>query len=289
MTVITRFAPSPSGLLHLGHAYSAWIGWRAARSAKGQFLLRIEDIDPDRCRPDYEAAIFEDLAWLGLDWDGPVLRQSERLPLYQAALGRLSALGVIYPCFCSRREIRAEIARLGHAPHGPDGPLYPGTCRRLDPADRDARLSQGQPHALRLDVALATGLTGPLDWHDREAGVQAARPELMGDVILYRKDSPASYHLCVVVDDAAQGVTLVTRGRDLFHATHLHRLLQALLGYPVPRYYHHGLITDEAGQRLAKRSDAASLRALRESGCSAEALRARLATGLTAPLAPAFR
>jgi len=289
VTVITRFAPSPSGLLHLGHAYSAWVGWQAARSANGQFLLRIEDIDPDRCRPDYEAAIFEDLGWLGLDWDGPVLRQSERLPLYKAALERLSAHGLIYPCFCSRREIRAEIARLGQAPHGPDGPLYPGTCRRLDPADRDARLSQGQPHALRLDVALATGLTGPLDWHDRDAGVQAARPELLGDVILYRKDSPASYHLCVVVDDAAQGVTLVTRGRDLFHATHLHRLLQALLGYPVPRYHHHGLITDEAGQRLAKRSDAASLRALRESGCSAETLRARLATGLTAPSAPAFR
>ena len=265
-SLITRFAPSPSGLLHLGHAYSAWVGWQAARSVGGRFLLRIEDIDQGRCRADYDAAIVEDLAWLGLDWDGPVLRQSTRLPAYEAALAQLSSLGVIYPCFCSRKAIRAELARLGQAPHGPDGPLYPRTCRALSITEQEERMQRGDPHALRLDVDQATRLTGPLPWHDSEAGLQTARPERLGDVILARRDSPASYHLAVVVDDAAQGITLVTRGRDLFQATHLHRLLQALLGYAVPGYHHHRLITDESGQRLAKRSNSTSLRALRQAG-----------------------
>ncbi|NBC32747.1 MAG: tRNA glutamyl-Q(34) synthetase GluQRS [Alphaproteobacteria bacterium] len=289
MSVVTRFAPSPTGLLHLGHAYSAWVGWQAARAAGGRFLLRIEDIDPGRCRPEYDAAIREDLAWLGLGWDGPVLRQSDRLAAYAEALQRLSDLGVLYPCFCTRKDIQAEIARLGQAPHGPDGPLYPGTCRHLDPAEREARLARGEAHAVRLDVGLADRLAGPLAWHDHEEGRQTARPALLGDVILARKDSPASYHLSVVVDDAAQGVTLVTRGRDLFHATHLHRLLQALLGYAVPLYHHHGLITDEAGRRLAKRSDAAALRALRAAGASPAEIRARLERGTDLSAAPAGR
>lgn len=164
---VTRFAPSPTGLLHIGHAYSAWVGWRVARQAGGRFLLRIEDIDEGRCRPEFEAAIREDLAWLGLDWDGPVWRQSERLPVYAAALERLRAMGVLYPCFCTRKDIQAEIDRIGSAPHGPDGPLYPGTCRGLSEAERAARLAAGVPHALRLDVAKAAALAGPLTWHDR--------------------------------------------------------------------------------------------------------------------------
>jgi glutamyl-Q tRNA(Asp) synthetase len=270
---VTRFAPSPTGLLHIGHAYSAWVGWRAARQAGGRFLLRIEDIDEGRCRPEFEAAIREDLAWLGLDWDGPVWRQSERLPVYAAALERLRAMGVLYPCFCTRKDIQAEIARIGSAPHGPDGPLYPGTCRGLSEAERAARLAAGVPHALRLDVAKAAALAGPLTWHDREAGRRQASPEMLGDAVLARKDLATSYHLSVVVDDAAQGVTLVTRGLDLFHATHLHRLLQALLCLPEPDYLHHRLLTDAAGARLAKRTDAASIRALRQAGrAPAEAL-----------------
>jgi glutamyl-Q tRNA(Asp) synthetase len=264
--LVTRFAPSPTGWLHLGHAYSALTGWRAARAAGGRFLLRIEDIDTGRCRPEYEAAILEDLAWLGLDWAAPVVRQSARMDLYRAALDRLDGLGVLYPCFCTRKEIRAEIERMPRAPHGPDGPLYPGTCRALGAAARQARLAQGRPYALRLDIAAATALTGPLTWHDATAGTRPARPETAGDVVLARKDAPASYHLCVTVDDADQGVSLVTRGLDLFHATHVHRLLQALLGLPEPAYDHHALLTDADGNRLAKRSDAVAIRALRAAG-----------------------
>jgi len=264
--LVTRFAPSPTGWLHLGHAYSALAGWRAARAAGGRFLVRIEDIDTGRCRPEYEAAIFEDLAWLGLDWAEPVVRQSERMDLYRAALDRLDGLGVLYPCFCTRKEIRAEIERMPRAPHGPDGPLSPGPCRALGAAARRARLAEGRPYALRLDVAAAAALTGPLTWHDTAAGDQPARSGTAGDVVLARKDTPASYHLCVVVDDAAQGVTLVTRGLDLFDATHVHRLLQALLGLPVPAYEHHALLTDADGRRLAKRSDAVAIRALRAAG-----------------------
>ncbi len=264
--VVTRFAPSPTGWLHLGHAYSALVGWRAALAGGGRFLLRIEDIDTGRCRPEYEAAIVEDLAWLGLDWAQPVVRQSERMDLYRAALARLDGLGVLYPCFCTRREIRAEIERMPRAPHGPDGPLYPGTCRRLKSDERAARLADGRTYALRLDVATAAALTGPLAWHDRLAGAQPALAGTLGDVVLARKDTPASYHLCVVVDDAAQDVSLVTRGQDLFHATHVHRLLQALLGLPEPDYAHHALLTDAAGNRLAKRSDAVAIRTLRAAG-----------------------
>jgi glutamyl-Q tRNA(Asp) synthetase len=264
--IVTRFAPSPTGRLHLGHAHSALFGYRAARQAGGRFLLRIEDIDPQRCRREFEAAIHEDLAWLGLEWDGPVRRQSHHLDEYRAALDRLASADLVYPCFCSRQDIQAEIARSVAAPHGPEGPLYPGTCRGLKAAERENRISRGQPYALRLDVGAASVRTGPLAWRDAARGVIAAEPALLGDVVLGRRDAPASYHLAVTLDDHIQGVTLVTRGEDLFHATHVHRLLQALLDLSVPDYHHHALLTNERGERLAKRDGALTLAALRERG-----------------------
>ncbi len=272
--IVTRFAPSPTGHLHLGHAHSALFGWRAARDGGGRFLLRIEDIDPQRCRPDFERDLIEDLAWLGLDWERPVRRQSEHLDDYRAALERLRGLGVVYPCFCTRKDIAAEIAAAGHAPHGPDGPLYPGTCRHRSAAERAERMAAGQAYAWRLDVAAAAALAGPLRWHDRAQGWQEAAPGILGDVVLARKDTPTSYHLSVTVDDHLQGVTLVTRGEDLFVATHLHRLLQALLGMEPPDHHHHGLLRNERGERLAKRDGATALRALRAAGHSPAAVRA---------------
>jgi len=274
MTTVTRFAPSPTGHLHLGHAHSALFGWRAAREACGRFLLRVEDIDPQRCRPEFERDLMEDLAWLGLAWDTPVRRQSDHFDDYRAALGRLQALGVLYPCFCTRKDIAAEIARAGHAPHGPDGPLYPGTCRTLPEPDRAARMAAGEAYAWRLDVAAAARRAGPLRWLDRGRGWQEATPEILGDVVLARKDAPTSYHLSVTVDDDLQGVTLVTRGEDLFFATHLHRLLQALLGLRVPDWHHHGLLTNERGERLAKRDRAQTLCSLREAGRTPAEVRA---------------
>ncbi|HUJ97435.1 MAG TPA: tRNA glutamyl-Q(34) synthetase GluQRS [Stellaceae bacterium] len=264
--IVTRFAPSPTGYLHLGHAHSALTGWRAARRAGGRFLLRLEDIDQTRCRPEFAAAILEDLAWLGLDWDGPVRVQSEHFADYRAALDRLEAAALLYPCFCTRAAIKAEMARAVAAPHGPEGPLYPGTCRALEPAERARRVAAGESFALRLDVAAALARCGPLFWEDEIAGRIAADPASLGDVVLARKEAPASYHLAVTVDDALQGVTLVTRGVDLFAATHIHRLLQALLDLPVPRWCHHPLLTDAAGRRFAKRDRAQTLRALREAG-----------------------
>ena len=274
--VVTRFAPSPTGYLHLGHVRSALEGWHAARAAEGAFLLRLEDIDHTRCRPEYADAIIEDLAWLGLGWDGPIRRQSEHFADYRAALTRLDEQGLLYPCFCTRRAIRDEIARAGGAPHGaPDGApqgdigaLYPGTCRRLDPAERAVRLSGDADYALRLDVGAALARTGPLLWYEDGRRV-AADPAALGDVVLARKEVPTSYHLAVTVDDALQGVTLVTRGVDLFAATHIHRLLQALLELPTPRYRHHKLLTDAQGHRLAKRDKALTIRAMRGSGISA--------------------
>lgn len=260
----TRFAPSPTGLLHLGHAHSALLGWSLARQRQGRFLLRIEDIDRTRCRPDFADAIIEDLLWLGLDWDGAVRRQSEHLDDYRAALARLDEQGLLYPCFCTRGEITAEIARADAAPHGPEGPLYPGTCRRLAPSERAARLAAGGSFALRLDMAAAVARAGALSWVDEIAGVVEADPASHGDVVLARKETPTSYHLAVTVDDALQGVTLVTRGVDLFAATDIHRLLQALLGLPTPRYRHHPLLTDAQGRRFAKRDRSLTLRALRE-------------------------
>lgn len=270
----TRFAPSPNGLLHLGHAYSALVGFQAAREGGGRFLLRIEDIDLGRARPEFEQAIYEDLAWLGLEWETPVRRQSEHFADYQAALKRLTALGVTYPCFCTRKEIAAEVARSISAPHGPDGFLYPGICRGLSAGERADRLARGDSHAVRLDVARAIEVAGNrLHWHDEEEGDVRAAPETLGDVVLARKDIPTGYHLAVTVDDALQEITLVTRGRDLFHATHIHRLLQELLGLPVPRYLHHRLIEDEAGKRLAKSAGSSALRALREAGESPDKIR----------------
>ena len=272
MTVVTRFAPSPSGLLHLGHAFAALFAARAA--AGGRFLLRIEDIDPGRCRPELEAAIFEDLAWLGLTWETPVHRQSERMADYEAALARLRDLGLLYPCFCTRKQIRAEIARAGQAPHRREGPLYPGTCRSLNPAEQATRMAEAPAYALRLDVAAAVARAGPLDWADRDRGRRRATPLDLGDVVLARKDIATSYHLAVTVDDAQQNVTLVTRGDDLLPATHVHRLLQALLDLPVPEWQHHRLLTDGDGQRLAKREGAAAIRALRAAGKSPAEVRA---------------
>ena len=273
MPETTRFAPSPTGWLHLGHAFAALF---AAREADGgRFLIRLEDIDATRARPEYEEAIFEDLAWLGLSWEKPVRRQSDHFDDYRAALSQLEAQGLLYPCFCTRREIQDEIARAGNAPQGPDGPLYPGTCRHLDAAERQQRLASGAAYALRLDVMKALELLdAPLAFTELSRGEIIADPSIFGDVVLARKDTPASYHLAVVVDDALQGITLVTRGEDLLPATHLHRLLQHLLGLPVPRWHHHRLLTDEAGKRLAKRDDARSLRSLREAGWTPERVRA---------------
>jgi glutamyl-Q tRNA(Asp) synthetase len=248
---------------------SALEGWRAAREAGGRFLLRIEDIDHTRCRPEYDSAIIEDLRWLRLDWDGPVRRQSEHFDDYRAALAKLEAMGLLYPCFCTRREIQAEIARAGGAPQGDMGAPYPGTCRSLSAAEREERLRSAGDYALRLDIGMALARSGPLYWHEHDARIEA-EPASLGDVVLARKEIPTSYHLAVTVDDAVQGVTLVTRGIDLFAATHIHRLLQALLGLPVPHYRHHPLLTDAHGRRLAKRDRALTIRAMREAGRTPE-------------------
>jgi glutamyl-Q tRNA(Asp) synthetase len=272
MPEVTRFAPSPTGWLHLGHAYAALFAQEHA--AGGRFLIRLEDIDGTRVRPEYEEAIFADLAWLGLRWEIPVRRQSDHFADYRAALAKLEVLGVLYPCFCTRKEIQEEIGRAGNAPQGPDGPLYPGTCRNRSAAERVQRMAAEESYALRLDVGKALEIvSGKLVWTDRERGSFQAKPNVFGDVVLARKDTPASYHLAVVVDDALQGITLVTRGEDLLEATHLHRLLQELLGLPVPEWRHHRLITDENGKRLAKRDDARSLRSLRAAGWTPERVR----------------
>jgi len=269
--MITRFAPSPTGYLHLGHAFSAFNAWKRARTANGQFLLRLEDIDPSRCRPEYAEAIQEDLAWLGLNWDGSVRIQSEHLPEYRAQLDDLADRGLTYPCFCTRADIAASSA----APHAPDGaPLYPGTCRRLSLAERADKISAGERFALRLDLAKAN--CPGLFYEEEGEGRIVCQPERFGDVVLARKDAPASYHLCVTHDDAAQGVTLVTRGNDLKPSTDLHCLLQTLMGWARPAYAHHRLLTDDAGKRLAKRDQAMTLRSLRAEGISARAIIQRL-------------
>jgi glutamyl-Q tRNA(Asp) synthetase len=283
---VTRFAPSPTGRLHLGHAFSALVGYAAARQAGGRFLLRIEDIDLGRCRPEFEQAIYEDLTWLGLDWERPVRRQSEHFADYRDALARLQALGLVYPCFCSRKEIAAEIAASGAAPHGPDGPLYPGTCRHLSAAERERRQAGGLPFAFRLDAAAAAARVGPLVWIEQGLGEIAVDAGLHGDVVIARKDIPTSYHLAVTLDDAIQGVTLVTRGEDLLPATHIHRLLQALLGLPAPQYRHHKLLTDANGRRLAKRDGAETLAGLRARGADPAVIRAQLGFGELRSAAP---
>jgi glutamyl-Q tRNA(Asp) synthetase len=330
---VTRFAPSPTGRLHLGHAYSALLAHDYARERGGAYLLRVEDIDPGRSRPEHVDGIIEDLLWLGLEWDGEIVYQSERLRLYAEALGRLKGAGLVYPCFCTRKDIAAEIAASAAAPHNesrgpsspspfglslskpvlsdaagrvegacpspsspppreraglrqaqperargaPDGPLYPGTCRRLEPDER-ARRMEREPHAWRLDMRAAVSAAPLLYWEDGDTEVRA-EPEAFGDVVLARKDAPVSYHLAVTVDDAAQGVTDVVRGRDLYAATDIHRLLQALLGLPTPHYRHHPLLADADGRRLAKRHGAPSLADLRAGGADPAALVAALRAG----------
>jgi glutamyl-Q tRNA(Asp) synthetase len=278
MPPVFRFAPSPNGYLHLGHAYSALLNFEAARQTGGRLLLRIEDIDPVRCKPEFEAAIYQDLDWLGIDWEEPVRRQSRQLADYRNALDKLAAEGLVYPSFESRAEIAKLVAqREANAPwpRDPDGaPLYPGVAKLLSSDERVRLLGSDVPYALRLDMAAACARAGGLDWvehgegPDGETGLVTARPQAWGDVILARKETPTSYHLSVVIDDALQGVTEVVRGRDLFWSTSVHRLLQRLLGLPQPAYRHHRLILDGAGQKLAKSTQATGLRELRAGGAT---------------------
>ncbi len=272
---VTRFAPSPTGLLHLGHAFSALTAYNAAREAGGRFLLRIEDIDRTRCKPEFENAIYEDLAWLGLEWETPVRRQSDHFDDYAATLAQLQEKGLVYRCFKTRKEILDEIARAPHlSPEGPEGPQYKGAP--LPEEEEQDRLEQGEAFAWRLDMERAINaaqessgaLTVTLCNDGGEISETTATPEIFGDVIVARKDNGTSYHLASVHDDALQGVTHVIRGEDLCSAAHLHRLLQVLLGYPAPIYHHHPLLTDESGRRLAKRDKAATIRALRERGAT---------------------
>ena len=262
MHVVTRFAPSPTGELHLGSAYSALIARQRAREANGTFLVRIEDIDIRRCKREYETAMLDDLTWLGLTWDGEVRRQSDHFADYGQALDQLDARGLVYPCFCTR----ADIAASANAPHGPDGPIYPGTCRHLSPAERHERRLAGREHCLRLDVEKAAREVGPYRFVDETHGRFEGQPALFGDFVIARKDTPTSYHLSVTVDDHLQGVTLVTRGADILPSTHVHVLLQKLLGYATPAYAHHRLLLGADGRRFAKRDRSLTLRALRQSG-----------------------
>jgi glutamyl-Q tRNA(Asp) synthetase len=281
----TRFAPSPTGFLHVGHAYAAIRAHQLASKA-GRFMVRIEDLDSGRCRADYIDAIFEDLSWLGLTWEQPVLKQSMRAQAYREALLALTHASLTYPCFCTRREIAEEVARATQAPHdegtGEDVVRYPGTCRTLTSAQRQQRIAEGRPYAVRLDVQRASEQCPTLTFCEQgrglsqEHGVVEVRPLLFGDIVLARKDLPAAYHLAVVVDDAFQGITLVSRGCDLFPATHVQRLLQSLLGLPEPRYLHHRLILDDHGKKFSKRNQATTLRSLRALGLEPTRLRHEL-------------
>ncbi|MGC1352313.1 MAG: tRNA glutamyl-Q(34) synthetase GluQRS [Xanthobacteraceae bacterium] len=288
-TRIFRFAPSPNGHLHLGHAYSALLNDEMARAADGRLLLRIEDIDTARCRPEYEAAILGDLQWLGIAWQQNVRRQSGHFDDYQDAVGKLEAMGLLYPSFESRREIAALVAerdRQGHWPRDPDGvPLYPGRARKMPKAERERRRREGEPFALRLAIDAAVARAGVLTWNETgggpqgQSGIVAAAPQMWGDVVLARKEAPTSYHLAVAIDDALQGVTDVVRGQDLFWSTGIHRLLQALLGLPEPTYHHHRLILDAGGRKLSKSTLATSLRELRASGATPADVRRMVGLG----------
>ncbi|YCM43490.1 tRNA glutamyl-Q(34) synthetase GluQRS [Verrucomicrobiaceae bacterium 227] len=277
--VTTRFAPSPTGNLHLGHAFAALVAHRLAAEKKGRFLLRFEDIDHTRVRPEFYQQIEDDLHWLGISWESPAWRQLDRLDSYREALARLKALDVVYPCFCTRREIEQELAHLTRAPHGPEGPLYPGTCRKLT-STQITDLSEHSEPAWRLNAQKAAQLAGPLTFHDLRHGTVTVDPTLLGDVILARKDIGTSYHLAVIVDDAAQEITHVTRGEDLLPSTHVHRVLQQILDLPEPAFLHHLLILDENGQRLAKRHDALSLASMRDHGSSPNEVLKRLEASL---------
>ena len=273
--IIGRYAPSPSGNLHIGNAYSALFSWRTVRELGGKFLLRIEDIDLSRCREDFEQSIYDDLEWLGVDWDGVVRRQSDNVLDFKRALAKLRQLGVLYPCFCSRSQIKLEASkRWGHhKSEGPLGVIYPGTCQSLDPVIRRSRMQSGEDYAHRLNLSYAMSLAeeklgGPLTWTDFYTGPQVCDPSNIGDPVLWRKDNPASYNLAVVVDDGLQGINLVTRGLDIYYATHIHRLLQVLLDIPAPVYIHHKLVNDHRGDRLSKTRGSTSIRHMRNTGMS---------------------
>ena len=272
--VVVRFAPSPNGLLHLGHAYAALAAYDYARERGGKLLLRIEDIDLGRSRPEFVDAILADLRWLGIDWDGEVIFQSRRLDSYAKAAEQLKEKGVLYPCFCTRSSLQT-VQQDKRLKEGPDGPLYPGICRDIEKDEATTRASS-EPHCWRLDIAKALLLTGKLNWYDELHGKQVADPAALGDVVIIPKDNPVSYHLAVTLDDARDGITHVVRGQDLFASTHIHRLLQALLMLPVPRYVHHPVLVDETGGKLSKSRDSASLTLLREAGESAYTVTSRL-------------
>ncbi|MEO8614057.1 MAG: tRNA glutamyl-Q(34) synthetase GluQRS [Luteolibacter sp.] len=277
MIVRTRFAPSPTGRLHLGHALAAKVAHDLARkSVGGVFLLRHEDIDGPRVREHFYQEIEADLRWLGLAWDGAALRQTSRTAAYDDALRFLRERGLVYPCFCTRREIQDEWARMAAAPQGPESPIYPRTCLRLTHSERSTKLESGAPHAWRLDACKAGAIAGPLTFRDLRFGELKVDPELLGDVVLARKDIGTAYHLAVVVDDAYQQITHVTRGEDLLSSTHVHRLLQVLLGLPDPVYLHHPLVLDEEGKRLAKRDEARSIANMRDAGLTKDEVLARL-------------
>ncbi|OIN85810.1 MAG: tRNA glutamyl-Q(34) synthetase GluQRS [Alphaproteobacteria bacterium CG1_02_46_17] len=275
----TRFAPSPTGYLHVGHALSAWCAWEDAEGHDQNFILRIEDIDQTRCKPEYESAIIEDLKWLGIKWAQPIRRQSEHFADYQQTLDHLTQQGLLYPCFCTRKDIEEEISSINAAPHGLEGLVYPKTCAHLSSGEREEKISSGKPYALRLNMAesLRRIPASRLIWHDRIKGKQEPTANLLtttlGDVVLARKDTPSSYHLCVTHDDHLQNISLVTRCQDLFFATHLHRLLQEILGYNVPEYHHHALLTDAQGKRFSKRDNGLTLRELRNKGLEPDQLR----------------
>ncbi len=277
----TRFAPSPSGPLHVGHILAAVQARRLADANAGSCLLRIEDIDVTRTGSrEWVDLMYEDLAWLGLTFDGEVMVQSTRFDVYAAALSRLKSMGLLYPCFCTRAEIKAQIAEIGRAPHATLGYQYPGTCRHISAAEAAERIARGDAHAWRLDMQRVQDLIGTPLWADMRRGVQRCVPSAYGDVVLARKEMPTSYHLAVVIDDAAQGVTHVTRGEDLFDATNIHRALQAVLALPVPTYCHHSLLKDNTGKRLAKRDGARSIASLRAAGFSPDEVYRSLHTAL---------
>lgn len=275
---VVRFAPSPNGLLHLGHAYAAMIAHDFARERGGLFLLRIEDIDSERSRPQFVEAIMADLRWLGLAWDGDVIFQSDRWESYAGAVERLKAMNLLYRCFCTRTSIR-QAQEAGSQAEGPDGPIYAGTCRHLDPALVQKR-AQTEAHSWRLDVGKAIAKTGPLEWLDLRHGKQVTRAERLGDVVIVPKETPVAYHLAVTLDDARDGITHVVRGDDLFASSDIHRLLQALLDLPTPIYFHHPLLLDESGTKLSKSRDSASLSVLRTAGRSGYELMQQLRAGI---------
>ncbi len=272
MTTFTRFAPSPSGYLHLGHAFSALFAMKIAAVSGGKFFLRIEDIDRDRCRLNFEKAIYEDLRWLGVSWEPEVYRQSERLSVYKEAIQKLDSIGMLYPCFCSRKEILEEYANINLAPHlssqNTNNRIYPGKCRKLNKRTVQKKINNGAEYSLRLKMDKAISHCGPLFWYDVKRGPQKAEPETFGDIVIARKDIPTSYHLAVTLDDHAQSINQVTRGEDLFQATHIHRLLQCLLKLNSPQYFHHDLIYDSFGKKFSKRDNSCTLRQLRQEGKS---------------------